>query len=160
MLFRSLFSGLSVLAVISSLVQLVASRMTMPPASAATANDANVKTQRQMAIFLPFISLIYGSILPAGLFLYWIGSTIFSIVQQYLIIGWGGMFPIFGWTPGFAVGHTPRFPVAAPTAPDSTSRAAGAPARSTPERSNLDRSASAAKTIRERGRQGRRGRRR
>ena len=156
----SLFSGLSILAVISSLVQLVASRMTMPAASAPGADDPNTKTQRQMAIFLPFISLIYGSILPAGLFLYWIVSTIFSIVQQYLIIGWGGMFPIFGWTPRFAVGHEPRFPVAAPTAPTSSSRAAGASARSTTERSPLDRSASAASTIRQRGRQGRRGRRR
>lgn len=156
----ALFSGLSLLAVISSLVQLVASRMTMPPASANGTDDANVKTQRQMAIFLPFISLIYGSILPAGLFLYWIGSTLFSIGQQYLIIGWGGMFPIFGWTPGFAVGHEPRFPVAAAAAPNEISRQAGTTARSTTERSQLDRSASAAATVRQRGRQGRRGRRR
>ena len=156
----ALFSGLSLLAIISSLVQFIASRMTMPPASANGADDANVKTQRQMAIFLPFISLIYGSILPAGLFLYWIVSTVFSIVQQYLIIGWGGMFPIFGWTPGFAEGHTPRFPVAGVSAPPSTPRATGASARPTTERSPLDRSASAAATIRQRGRQGRRGRRR
>ncbi|TAL06049.1 MAG: hypothetical protein EPO00_11815 [Chloroflexota bacterium] len=142
------------------MVQLVASRMTMPPASANGTDDANVKTQRQMAIFLPFISLIYGSILPAGLFLYWIGSTLFSIGQQYLIIGWGGMFPIFGWTPGFAVGHEPRFPVAAAAAPNEISRQAGTTARSTTERSQLDRSASAAATVRQRGRQGRRGRRR
>ena len=157
----SLFSGLSLLAIISSLAQFVASRMTMPVTAASASDDANVKTQRQMAIFLPFISLIYGSILPAGLFLYWIVSTVFSIVQQYLIIGWGGMFPIFGWTPGFAVGHTPRFPVAGVSAPTSTTtRAAGAPARTKTERSSLDRSASAAATIRQRGRQGRRGRRR
>ena len=154
----ALFSGLSLLAILSSLTQLVASRMTMP--AAAASDDPNSKTQRQMAVFLPFISLIYGSILPAGLFLYWIGSTLFSIGQQYLIIGWGGMFPIFGWTPGFAVGHQPRFPVAAPTAPPPSSRDAGASARSKPERSALDRSASAQATIRQRGRQGRRGRRR
>jgi YidC/Oxa1 family membrane protein insertase len=156
----ALFSGLSILAIISSLTQLVASRMTLPAAGAPGADDANAKTQRQMAIFLPFISLIYGSILPAGLFLYWIGSTLFSIVQQYLILGWGGMFPIFGWTPRFAVDHTPRFPVAAPTAPPSSSREPGGPARSKPDRSALDRSASAQATIRQRGRQGRRGRRR
>jgi YidC/Oxa1 family membrane protein insertase len=154
----ALFSGLSFLAILSSLTQLVASRMTMPAATAT--DDPNAKTQRQMAIFLPFISLIYGSILPAGLFLYWIGSTLFSIGQQYLIIGWGGMFPLFGWTPGFAVDHQPRFPVAAPTAPTSSSRETGASARSTTERSALDRSASAQATIRQRGRQGRRGRRR
>jgi len=156
----SLFSGLSLLAIISSLVQLVASRMTLPPANASGADDQSAKTQRQMAIFLPFISLVYGSILPAGLFLYWIGSTLFSIVQQYLILGWGGMFPIFGWTPRFAVDHQPRFPVAAPTAPPTTSRAAGAPSRPRTNRSALDRSASAQATIRQRGRQGRRGRRR
>jgi hypothetical protein len=134
--------------------------MTLPPVNAAAPEDPNIRMQRQMAIFLPFISLIYGSILPAGLFLYWIVSTIFSIVQQYFILGWGGMFPIFGWTPGFAVDHQPRFPVAMPVAPTSTSRAAGAPARSTNDRSALDRSASAQATIRQRGRQGRRGRRR
>ena len=156
----AIFSGLSLLAVISSLVQFVASRMTLPAIDSAGADDPSAKTQRQMAIFLPFISLIYGSILPAGLFLYWIVSTLFSIGQQYLILGWGGMFPIFGFTPGFAVGHTPRFPVAAPSAPTSTSRAAGAPTRPTSDRSGLDRSASAAATIRQRGRQGRRGRRR
>jgi YidC/Oxa1 family membrane protein insertase len=156
----NLFSGLSLLAIISSLLQFVASRMTLPPVNAAAPEDPNIRMQRQMAIFLPFISLIYGSILPAGLFLYWIVSTIFSIVQQYFILGWGGMFPIFGWTPGFAVDHQPRFPVAMPVAPTSTSRAAGAPARSTNDRSALDRSASAQATIRQRGRQGRRGRRR
>jgi hypothetical protein len=116
--------------------------------------------QRQMAIFLPFISLIYGSILPGRPVPVLDRSTLFSIVQQYLILGWGGMFPIFGWTPRFAVDHQPRFPVAAPTAPTTTSRAAGAPARSTSDRSTLDRSASAQATIRQRGRQGRRGRRR
>jgi YidC/Oxa1 family membrane protein insertase len=156
----ALFSGLSLLAIISALVQLVASRMMMPAASAATADDPNIRMQRQMAIFLPFISLIYGSILPAGLFLYWIFSTVFSIGQQYLILGWGGMFPLFGRTPGFAVDHQPRFPVAMPTAPTTPTRAAGATARPTTDRSALDRSASAQATIRQRGRQGRRGRRR
>ncbi len=104
----SMLSGLSLLAVISSLFQLVQSRMTLPAHDPAMADDPQYKIQRQMAYIFPFISLIYGSFLPAGLFLYWITSTIFSIVQQYLIIGWGGTFPLFGWTPGFAHGHEPR----------------------------------------------------
>ena len=73
----ALFSGLSILAIISALLQLVASRMTLPPQAPAGADDPNARTQRQMALFLPFISLIYGSILPAGLFIYWIVSTLF-----------------------------------------------------------------------------------
>ena len=45
-------------------------------------------------LFLPLISIVYGGFLPAGLFIYWITATIFSIAQQYLIVGWGGMFPL------------------------------------------------------------------
>ena len=77
-----------------------------------------------MMLFLPLISVVYGGFLPAGLFIYWIVATIFSIVQQYLIVGWGSMFPIFGWTPGFAVDHTPRFPVSMPPPPEPGKRAA------------------------------------
>ncbi len=151
-----IITGISVLAIVSALLQLVQSRMMLPQGDP-TANDPQTKTQRQMMLFLPFISIFYGAILPAGLFIYWIVTTIFSIVQQYLIVGWGGMFPIFGWHPSFARAHAPRFPVAVP-APVPTSRAAGAPPRPTP----TDRAASAAATVRprERGRQGRRGRRR
>jgi YidC/Oxa1 family membrane protein insertase len=153
----ALFSGFSILALISSLLQLVQSRMSLPMAGAAGADDPNTKVQRQMAYIFPFISIVYGSILPAGLFLYWITSTIFAIVQQYLIIGWGGTFPLFGWTPGFAKEHKPRFPVTMPPPPDPSKR----PPNQT-MRGPTPRVTSADKTIRprERGRQGRRGRRR
>jgi YidC/Oxa1 family membrane protein insertase len=153
----ALFSGLSLLAVISALLQFVQSRMSLPPVDKTAEEDPNARIQRQMAVFFPFISLIYGSILPAGLFLYWITSTLFAIVQQYLIIGWGGTFPLFGWTPGFAKDHKPRFPVTMPPPPDPSKRPP-TQARSGP----TPRVTSADKTIRprERGRQGRRGRRR
>jgi YidC/Oxa1 family membrane protein insertase len=151
-------TGLSIMAVISALLQLITSRIALPTADARLADDQNTRVQRQVALLFPFISLTYGSLLPAGLFLYWIVSTLFSIIQQYLIIGWGGMFPIFGWTPGFAVNHTPRFPVQLPPPVEPskrpTSSALGGPSQ--------QRTAQADKTIRhrERGRQSRRGRRR
>jgi YidC/Oxa1 family membrane protein insertase len=148
--------GLSLLAVVSALLQLVQSRMMLPPPDP-TNDDPNIRVQRQMMLFLPLISVLYGGILPAGLFIYWIVATLFTIVQQYLIVGWGGMFPLFGRTPAFAMNHTPRFPVAMPPPPDPATRpVAKAPVMPT------NRSTSADKTIRprERGRQGRRGRRR
>ncbi len=153
----SMLSGLSAFAVVSSLVQLVQSRMTLPPHDPAMADDPQYKIQRQMAYIFPFISLIYGSFLPAGLFLYWITSTVFSIIQQYLIIGWGGMFPLFGWRPGFADGHKPRFPVTMPPPVDPKTRPPTSPLGG-----SAGRAAQVDKTIRhkERGRQGRRGRRR
>jgi len=151
--------GLSILAVVSGLLQLVQSRMVMPPRNE---NDPQSNVQRQTMVIFPLISIAYGGFLPSGLFLYWIGTTIFSIVQQYLIVGFGSLFPLFGWTPGFAMNHTPRFPVATPThverKPSERKNAAPEAPRILP----TDRAASAAATVRprERGRQGRRGRRR
>ena len=145
--------GLSFLAIISAALQLVQSRMMLPVADP-TNDDPNVRIQRQTMLFLPLISVVYGGFLPAGLFIYWIVATIFSIVQQYLIVGWGAMFPLFGWTPAFAVDHTPRYPVAMPPPPEPSKRAAIL--------TDADKKTTATKTIRprERGRQGRRGRRR
>ena len=149
--------GISILALASSLLQLFQSRMTLPRRDPNTVDDQNTKIQRQSMLFLPFISIFYGGFLPAGLFIYWIVSTLFSLGQQYLIIGWGGMFPLLGWDPPFARAHKPRFPVAIPTV-DPAKRAANSVLTQTDERA-----AKAATTIRPRergGRQGRRGRRR
>ena len=145
--------GLSFLAIASALLQLVQSRMMLPAADPAN-DDPNARIQRQTMLFLPLISVIYGGFLPAGLFIYWITATIFSIVQQYLIVGWGSMFPLFGRTPTFAAEHTPRFPVAMPPPPDPSKRSAIL--------TDAEKQSTADKTIRrkERGRQGRRGRRR
>jgi YidC/Oxa1 family membrane protein insertase len=145
--------GISILAIFSAMLQLVQSRM-MLPAADPTNDDPNARIQRQTMLFLPLISVVYGGFLPAGLFIYWIVATVFSIVQQYLIVGWGSMFPLFGWTPAFAVDHTPRFPVEMPPPPDPSKRAAIL--------TDADKKTTADKTIRrrERGRQGRRGRRR
>ena len=144
--------GISILAIVSAGLQLVQSRMMLPQSTAE--DDPNTRIQRQTMLFLPLISIAYGGFLPAGLFIYWITATIFSIAQQYLIVGWGGMFPLFGWTPRFATDHTPRFPVSMPPPPEPGKRAAIL--------TDTEKKTTAASTIRprERGRQGRRGRRR
>jgi YidC/Oxa1 family membrane protein insertase len=148
--------GLSLLALASALLQLVQTRMMTTPSE-----DPQQRSTQRVFLILPLISLIYGWFLPAGLFIYWITTTIFSIVQQYLINGYGGLFPLFGWTPRFAQGHTPRFPV-----PEFTPRSeptskqpggtGGTPAP-TAKRSTAE---SAAGTIRPAKRSSRRGRRR
>jgi YidC/Oxa1 family membrane protein insertase len=153
-------TGISIFALVYTGLQLIASRMALPPHDPNTPLDQNARTQRTLAIWLPLITVLYGEIIPVGVFIYLIVSTIYQIVQQFFTTGWGAMFPLFGRTPAFAVDHKPRFPVAVPTAPTSTSRPAGAPARPNPDRSAQDRTASANATIRPRGRQGRRGRRR
>ncbi|MFO7632546.1 MAG: hypothetical protein R6W76_08410, partial [Caldilinea sp.] len=93
--------------------------------------------------------------LPAGLFIYWIVATVFSIIQQYLIVGWGSMFPLFGRTPGFAQDHRPRFPVEAPALKSAPPDGAG-PRKTKPSkpaaRTEAGRTASAAATVRPRER--------
>jgi YidC/Oxa1 family membrane protein insertase len=151
MVFSGLNLGLSLLAVVSALLQLVQTRMMMT-----RSDDPQQRTQQRMFLLMPAFSLIYGAILPAGLFIYWITTTIFSIVQQFLINGYGGLFPLFGWTPRFAVDHTPRFPVRMPE-PKPPAPGAGASSQ-TIQRSTKE---SAAGTIRPaRRRSSRRGRRR
>lgn len=146
--------GLSILAVISAVLQVIQTRMVINPN--ASKNDPMSGAQGQTMVLLPLISVLYGGILPAGLFIYWIASTLFSIGQQYLILGFGGLFPLFGWTPAFAVNHAPRFPVAMPESIPNVAGETVVPH----ERTELDRAASAAATIRsakKRDRHGRRG---
>ncbi len=159
-----LIGGFSILAFISAGLQLVQSRMTMPPADAAF-QDQNSRMQRQLVLFLPLISIVYGGFLPAGLFVYWIVTTVFGIAQQYLIVGWGSMFPFLRWSPAFARDHRPRFPVEPPkfkAAPPDDGKPGKATQPRPTARTEADRNASAAATVRprERGRQGRRGRKR
>jgi len=145
--------GVSAIAIVSALLQFVQSRMLMPPAAE---SDPSASSQRTMMIFLPFISILYGGFLPAGLFIYWITTSVFSLIQQFLIVGWGSMFPLFGWTPSFARGYTPRFQVTMPQPPEAGKSLAAT--RLKP----VERAASAASTVRPNAqrRQSRRGRRR
>ncbi|HEY7025955.1 MAG TPA: membrane protein insertase YidC [Candidatus Limnocylindrales bacterium] len=150
--------SVSFLALAAAFLQLIQTRMAQPRTS-----DPQQASQQRIFLLLPLFSIIYGAFLPAGLFLYWIVFTGYSIVQQYLIAGWGSLFPIFGWTPGFAVDYTPRFapkmPTPKPSNPTpSTSSDKGAGARPTDQdnRTATDRAAGTIKPARGRSRRGRR----
>lgn len=47
--------------------------------------------QSQMAFVMPVMTAFIALKFPSGLALYWILSTIFSIIQQYFVSGWGGL---------------------------------------------------------------------
>jgi YidC/Oxa1 family membrane protein insertase len=148
--------GLSGLALIAAVLQLIQTRMMTPKS-----DDPQVKSQQRIFLLLPLFSLFYGWFLPAGLFIYWIVFTAYSIVQQYLIVGWGGLFPLFGRTPGFARDHQPRFPVtkSQPKPPPKRDNG-GDSGTETPSRSPEDSAAGTFRQGRQRGRTSRRGRRR
>ena len=151
--------GISILAIISSGIQFVASRQMLAPLDPRMKDDPNIKVQRQMAYFLPLISILYGGMLPAGLFLYWIFSSIIQVGQQFLVMGFGGTFPLFGWYPEFARNHTPRYHV---TLPEPKPIEPGTPTSAAERSKTLDRDISAQSTIRpnRKSQNARRGRRR
>lgn len=112
MVLSGLGFGLSLLALVSAVLQLIQSRMMMNRNAAP--GDTSAATTNRLMLIMPLFSIVYGAILPAGLFLYWITTTVFSIIQQFLINGFGGLFPIFGWTPRFASDFDAPFPVTMP----------------------------------------------
>ena len=146
--------GLSLLALVSAFLQLIQSRMMMNRNTAP--GDSAAATTNRLMLIMPLFSLVYGAILPAGLFIYWITTTIFSIVQQFMINGFGGLFPLFGWTPGFAKDFSAPFPVSMPApkpaAPDKDGKT------ETTKRTTQDSAAGTIRPARRRSR--RRGRRR
>ena len=73
--------------------------MTSPRPNADDPTSAMTST---MTYTFPLLTIIWGGIFPSGLILYWIVYTAYLVVQQFLIMGWGNLFPIFGWQPGWA----------------------------------------------------------
>jgi YidC/Oxa1 family membrane protein insertase len=153
--FFSVFGfGISALAIVSAVLQLIQTRM-----ATTMSDDPQARSQQRIFLLLPLFSLVYGGFLPAGLFIYWITTTIFGIVQQYVLAGWGGLFPIFGWEPAFAKNHQPRYPVPsfAPRVDDRQTDSGGsAPSR----RKVTDNAAGTIRPVRTKARTSRRGRRR
>ena len=53
--------------------------------------DMTQAMQTQMTFMMPVMIGFFAFQFPIGLALYWNTVTILSIIQQYLISGWGGM---------------------------------------------------------------------
>ena len=47
--------------------------------------------QKQMVFMMPAITAFMAARFPAGLALYWVVTTVFSVVQQYIVTGPGGI---------------------------------------------------------------------
>ncbi|HEY6958493.1 MAG TPA: YidC/Oxa1 family membrane protein insertase [Candidatus Limnocylindria bacterium] len=79
---------LFILPIFAGAAQLVASVMAMPAKRVQT-DDPNAKMMQSMAYTFPIMTVVLGATFPAGLTLYWISTTVFQIVQQYFVSGWG-----------------------------------------------------------------------
>jgi len=78
---------LPVLAALATFLQL---RMSQPRARTG-AKDAMSQQMAIMQYIMPFVTLIFAWTFPAGLALYWTTTSVFSMVQQYFVTGWGSL---------------------------------------------------------------------
>ncbi len=95
--------GLGPLPIISALLQLVASIQALPRTPSQT-DDPTQRTMQSMTYYLPLITIFFFSSLASGVFIYYITTTIFQIIQQYFVMGWG---QLPRWIPPLANIPTP-----------------------------------------------------
>jgi YidC/Oxa1 family membrane protein insertase len=77
-----------ILPIISAALQLVASVMAMPRNPPQT-DDPTQRTMQSMTYTFPLLTILLFKDFAAGVFVYYITTTIFQIVQQYFVMGWG-----------------------------------------------------------------------
>src|SRR5712691_13024793 len=82
------FNFIGPLPIISALLQLVASIQALPRNPPQT-DDPTQRTMQSMTYYLPLITVVFFKDLAAGVFIYYITTTIFQVIQQYFVMGWG-----------------------------------------------------------------------
>ena len=92
-----------ILPVLSGALQLVASVMAMPRNPPKT-DDPTQRTMQSMTYTFPLLTIVFFNSFPAGVFIYYITTTLFQIVQQYFVMGWG---QLPRWLPYLAGVPTP-----------------------------------------------------
>jgi YidC/Oxa1 family membrane protein insertase len=91
----------------------VQSRMMMqPPRPDMTSQERSMyNLSRQMSFFLPVMIFMLALGFPVGIALYWVTQSSYMVIQQYYMLGWGGM-KVPGWMPGSARTTSLSYPVA------------------------------------------------
>ena len=79
---------LHILPVLAGATQLISSVMFQPLAQPKIV-DPQQKMMQSMQYYFPLLTVFIAWQLPAGLAIYWVTTTLFGIVQQYFVSGWG-----------------------------------------------------------------------
>ena len=105
--------GVLVLPLVAAALTFVQSRMMMPQLRPDMTDQERsmARVSKQMSLFFPVIIILFSLNFPQGLALYWVTGTLFMVVQQYLVVGWGGL-RVPAWLPG--AGRTTSLSLPAP----------------------------------------------
>lgn len=93
--------ALLILPVLSAIATYVQSKISTPPPRPDMTDQERqmYSTQRNLVIMMPAIILLMGVSFYQGIALYWVTQSIVMIIQQFYLLGWGGM-NVPEWVPG------------------------------------------------------------
>ena len=92
-----------ILPVLCAVLQFASSKMMMPAINkseklaektSGKSDDMMYNMQEQMLYMFPVMMLVFGFSLPSGVMLNILVSTVFTLVQSYFVMGWGGLTPL------------------------------------------------------------------
>jgi len=84
----ALHDPIYILPILTVATQWVVTKMMMTPSA-----DPQQQQMNQIMQFMPLMFGFFALTVPAGLVLYWVVSNVFTMVQQYFVMGWGGLKP-------------------------------------------------------------------
>ena len=124
-----------ILPLLAGVLTFAQSRMMMPPPRPDMTDQertmANVT--KQMSVIFPVIIFWLSLNFPQGLALYWVTGTLFMVLQQYHLVGWGSL-RVPDWLPGAHRTTALSYPRHQPSAGRATPRSAATSAPIVPER--------------------------
>lgn len=87
-----------ILPILAGIFQLVQTRM-MRPANMPKTDDPQQQVMNVMMNFMPLMVVLFGWNFAAGPVIYWVTQSLFSVVQQWFITGWGSLGAWLPWLP-------------------------------------------------------------
>jgi YidC/Oxa1 family membrane protein insertase len=90
-----------VLPLLAGILTFAQSRMMMPPLRPDMTDQERTmgNVTKQMSVIFPIIIFVLSLNFPQGLALYWVTGTLFMVLQQYHLVGWGSL-KVPAWFPG------------------------------------------------------------
>lgn len=83
-----------ILPILAGLATFAQLRMSQARNQQSTGGGLMANQMQIMSFVMPFITFFIAMSFPAGLALYWTTSSLFSMVQQYFVTGWGSLFSL------------------------------------------------------------------
>lgn len=86
------------IAIMAAVFQFIQMRMSRP-AGQGKVRDPQQAAMQSMMNFMPLMVIVFGWTFASGVVLYWATQSLYSVIQQWFITGWGSLKDWFPWLP-------------------------------------------------------------